>query len=182
MTVEKNAGYDIGSILDEMREEYWQGLSEVEEAREEQQEYITFTLGGETFAFETVHASEVIRVPKLVKIPRVQELIAGVFNLRGEITAAVDIRPLLGLPQPPISTTGRIIVVKSDKFATGILTEKVEGVMPLPLNGLEPVITSLGGTQREYIRGQLNLNGTLIMMLDIKRLLTAPEIVVEHNP
>ncbi len=182
MTAEKKPGYDIRSILEEMKDEYWQGLSEAEEAGEEQQEYITFVLGGETFAFETVYATEVIRVPKLVKIPRVQELIAGVFNLRGEITAAMDIRPLLGLPQPAISATGRIIVVKSERFATGILTEKVEGVTPLPVNGLEPVITSLGGAPREYIRGQLNLDGRLVMMLDIAKLMNAPEIVVEHNP
>ena len=181
MTDETKAGYDIRSILEEMREEYWQGLTDTEETRDEQQEHITFTLGGESFAFETIYASEVIRVPKLVRIPKAQEIIVGVFNLRGEITAAMDIRPLLGLPQPPISSAARIIVVKSDSFATGILAESVSGVTPLPLNGLEPAIRSLDGTQRDYIRGQLNLDGSLIMMLDIVRLLHAPEIVVENR-
>ncbi len=181
MAEEKKTGYDIGSILHEMREEYWQGLAEVEESQEERLECVTFVLGGETYAFETVYATEVIRVPKLVRVPRVREIIVGVFNLRGEITAALDIRPFLGLPQPPLTQAGRIIVVKSDKFATGLLTERVEGVAALPLNSFEPVVKSLTSAQREYIRGQLDVNGNLIMLLDIRKLMAAPEIVAEHK-
>ncbi len=179
--VKKTNTDEIRSILDEMREEYWQALSEVEAAREEQQEFITFTLGGETFAFETIYASEVIRIPRLIKLPRVPEFITGVFNLRGEITAGIDIRPFLGLPQLDLSDSSRIIVVKSEKFATGIIAEKVEGVRALPLNGLEPAIRSFDEKQREFIRGQLNIDGSLIMVLDIARLLQAPEIIITHN-
>jgi purine-binding chemotaxis protein CheW len=177
----KSGTDDIRAILGEMREEYWQGLSEVEEVREEEQEFITITLGGETFAFETGYASEVIRVPKLVKIPRVQELLTGVFNLRGEITAAIDIRPLLGLPQPPLSSVSRIVVVKGERFFTGIIAERVEGVRPLPVNAIEPAVKSINEKQREYIRGQLNIDGMLIMVLDLARLLQAPEIIVDNN-
>lgn len=177
----RNSTDDIRAILEEMREEYWQGLSEVEEVREEEQEFITITLGGETFAFETGFASEVIRVPKLVKIPRVQELLTGVFNLRGEITAAIDIRPLLGLPQLPLSPFSRIVVVKAEKFVTGIIAEKVEGVRPLPVNSFEPAVKSINEKQREYIRGQLNMDGGLIMILDLVKLLQAPEIVIDNS-
>ncbi|WP_243370328.1 chemotaxis protein CheW [Geotalea sp. SG265] len=177
----KNGTDEIRAILEEMREEYWQGLAEVEEVREEEQEFITVTLGGETFAFETGYASEVIRVPKLVKIPRVQELLTGVFNLRGEITAAIDIRPLLGLPQLPLTPLSRIVVVKAAPFVTGIIAEKVEGVRPLPMNAIEPAVTSLDEKQREYIRGQLHVDGMLIMMLDMAKLLQAPDIVVNNH-
>ena len=94
-----SGGYDIQSIIAEMKNEYWEGLAAHEEAYEEQLECVTFVLGGETYAFETIYAAEVIRLPKLVRLPRVQDIIVGVFNLRGEILAAVDIRPLLGLPR-----------------------------------------------------------------------------------
>lgn len=179
--VVKNGTDEIRSILEEMREEYWHALSEVEEAREEEQEFITLTLGGETFAFETGYASEVIRIPRLVKLPRVQDFLTGVFNLRGEITAAIDIRPLLGLPQLPLSPFSRIVVVKSEKFVTGIIAETVEGVRALPLNALEPAVKSLNEKQREYIRGQLNIDGMLIMMLDMAKLLQSPDIVADNN-
>jgi purine-binding chemotaxis protein CheW len=178
---EKTAGYDIRSILHEMREEYWQGLSEVEEEHEEQLECITFALGGENYAFETTYAAEVIRIPKLIKVPGVQEVIVGVFNLRGEIIAALDIRPFLGLPQTPLTAAGRVIVVKSDRFATGLLTETVQGVTGLPFSTFEPAMKSLAGSERGIIRGQMKQDGRLFMLLDIARLLSAPEITVNHR-
>ncbi len=181
MTKDRESGYDIRSILQEMREEYWRSLEGIEKEREEQLECVTFLLGGETYAFETVHAAEVLRVPRLVKVPKVQKPIVGVFNLRGEITAALDIRSLLGLPQPPLTAAARIIVVKGATFATGLLTEEVKEVASLPLSTLEPVATSIAGAQREYIRGQLTVGNGLVMLLDIRKLMAAAEIVVESR-
>lgn len=180
MAEEKKGSYNIRSILHEMREEYWQGLAEAEETPEELLECVTFSLGGETYAFETIHASEVIRIPKLVKVPAVQEIIRGVFNLRGEITAALDLRPLLKLPQPPLSAAGRIIVVKSEAFATGLVTEAVRGVVALNYDAFEPTVKSLTGFQREYIRGQFTHRGELIMLLDIVKVMASPEITVRQ--
>jgi purine-binding chemotaxis protein CheW len=178
MESEKGTAYDINSILTEMREEYWQGLAEVEEVEDEALECVIFTLGGEVYAFESFYAAEIIRIPRLVKVPRVPEIIAGVFNLRGEITAAVDFRPILGLPQPPLGSGGRIIVVKSEKFATGLLAEAVLGVEALQLGTFESVAKSLPGSQREYVRGQLHKDEHHIMLLDIAKLLAAPQMVV----
>src|SRR5664279_1689767 len=131
MIKEGSGGYDIQSILAEMKNEYWEGLAAHEEVYEERLECVTFILGGETYAFETIYAAEVIRMPKLVRLPRVQEIIVGVFNLRGEILAAMDIRPLLGLHREEITSSGRVIVLKSDRFATGLLVEGVKGVESL---------------------------------------------------
>ncbi|HEY6838773.1 MAG TPA: chemotaxis protein CheW [Geobacteraceae bacterium] len=178
MEKEKKSAYDIRSILDEMREEYWQGLAEVEEAEEENLECVTFSLGGELYAFESLYAAEIIRIPRLVKIPKVSDMIVGVFNLRGEITAAVDFRAFLGLSQPPLTSAGRIIVVKSEKFATGLLTETVQGVESLSLSTFEPVVKSLPGMQREYLRGQMHKGDQLVMLLDIAKLLAAPQMVI----
>lgn len=181
MTEQGKANYDIGTILKGMREEYWQSLAESEETVREELDCIYFTLGGEQYAFETIHAAEVIRIPKLVRVPKIQEFIVGVFNLRGEITAAMDIRPLLGLPQPSLTEQGRIIVVKGERFLTGLLVEEVRGVAPLPLDTFEPAVKSLAGVQRDFIRGQVRLDSGLVLLLDTPRLLASPEIAVDHS-
>lgn len=172
--------YDIRSILNDMRQEYWQGLSEKAEVQEELIECITFTLGGEEYAFETIYASEVIRVPKLVKLPGQSSLIVGVFNLRGEIIAAMDIRPMLGLAQPALTGTARIIIIKGKNFTTGILTEAVLGVHSLPLEQFEPVVKSVAASAREFLRGQINLGTEMSMLLDIARLLDSPALVLNN--
>jgi purine-binding chemotaxis protein CheW len=172
--------YDIRSILTEMRQEYWQGLSEKTEVQEELIECITFTLGGEEYAFETGFASEVIRVPKLVKLPGKSTLIIGVFNLRGEIIAAMDIRPLLGIPEPALTRAARIIVIKGKSFTTGIVTEAVLGVHALPLGQFEPVIKSVDSSAREFLRGQIHRGNEMSMLLDIAKLLESPLLVVNN--
>ena len=134
-----------------------------------------FTLGGERFCFETQYASEVIRIPKLVRVPAVQSLITGIFNLRGEITAAMDIRPMLGLPQPEIGGAGRILVVKSDQFASGILVEAALGVQGLCFDSFEP---ATGGVRQQFNRGHFNTENGTIMLLDMEALLASPQIMV----
>jgi purine-binding chemotaxis protein CheW len=176
----ENRGYDIRSILNEMRQEYWQGLSEKTEVQEDLLECITFLLGGEIYAFETIHASEVIRVPKLIRVPGVKGLITGIFNLRGEIIAAMDIRPLLGLPAVPLDVAARIIVIKGESFTTGIIVESVQGVHPLPLDQFEAVVKSVDPAAREFLRGQISLEGDMTILLDLKRLLASQSLIVDN--
>lgn len=178
MGVGNDNGYDIRTILSQMREEYWQALAEEESEAKEMLECLVFTLGGERYACETRYACEVIRVPKLVRVPAVQSLIAGIFNLRGEITAAIDIRPMLGLPQPEIGATGRILVVRADNFATGILAEAAHGVQGLSLECFEPAQAGLSGSKAHYLRGHFNLEEGAVILLDMEALLAAPELLV----
>jgi purine-binding chemotaxis protein CheW len=180
MSIQDRGRYDIRSILSEMKDEYWQGLAGNEELEDERLECVSFLLGGEIYAFETIYASEVIRVPKLVRLPRVQDVIVGVFNLRGEILAAIDIRPMLGLPQPQLGSAARIIVVKSERFSTGLITEGIKGVDALSMESFEPAVKSLSGSQKDFIRGQLPSPAGLVMLLDVLKLMASPEIVVNN--
>ncbi len=173
MALEDEA-YDISAILSQMREEYWQGLAEEEPAPKELLECLVFTLAGASYAFETRHACEVIRIPKLARVPAVPSLITGIFNLRGEIAAAMDIRPLLGLPQPPIGAAGRILVVKAKSFATGIVAEAASGVQGLCLENFQ---AELGEAGRPFLKGQFLHQDGAIMLIDMEALLASPEIM-----
>jgi purine-binding chemotaxis protein CheW len=178
MTIESDSSYDIHAVLGKMRDEYWQGLADEETVSEELLECLVFRLGGERYAFETQYACEVIRIPRLVRVPQVQELIAGIFNLRGEITAAVDVRPMLGLKQPELVAGARVIVVRSDAFATGILAEAALGVQGLSFENFEPCLHGSAGGGQQYVRGHFNDEEGAIVLLDLQALLSSPEMVV----
>jgi len=169
--------YDIHTILDEMRDEYWQGLEQAESGAKELLECLVFVLGGERFAFETQFASGVVRIPRLVRVPAVQELIVGIFNLHGELTAAMDIRPMLGLPQPELTKTGRILVVKSENFSTGILAEAALGIQELSREDFHPVPDGVDGGRR-FVKGRFSGEAGPIILMDLEALLASPEILV----
>jgi purine-binding chemotaxis protein CheW len=178
MGLQDEASYDIHAVLSKMRDEYWQALADEEAAATELLECLVFQLGGERYAFETRHACEVLRIPKLVRVPAVQSLINGIFNLRGEITAAMDIRPLLGLPQPELEAKGRLIVVRAEAFATGILAEAALGVQGLSFDCFEPAQHGSSAGRRDFVRGHFNLEDGPVILLDLEGLLASPEIMV----
>jgi purine-binding chemotaxis protein CheW len=178
MPVQEKNAYDVRAILNKMREEYWDALSDEEAAAQELLECLVFVLGGERYAFETQYACEVIRIPKLVRVPAAQSLVSGIFNLRGEITAAMDVRALLGLPHPEVGRTGRILVVRSETFATGIIAEAAVGVQGLSFDDFEPAAAGASGGERPFARGHFNDPDGAITLLDVERLLASPEIMI----
>jgi purine-binding chemotaxis protein CheW len=55
------------------------------------------TLGGELFAIDLRHVSEVFEVEAVTVVPSMPSLLTGVTNLRGTVITLVDLRGSLGL-------------------------------------------------------------------------------------
>jgi chemotaxis signal transduction protein len=54
------------------------------------------TLGGELFAIDLRHVSEVFEVEAVTVVPSMPSLLTGVTNLRGTVITLVDLRGSLG--------------------------------------------------------------------------------------
>ena len=52
-------------------------------ALEEQQQYLTFMLSGETYAISILRIKEIIQYGQLTEVPRMPDFIRGVINLQG---------------------------------------------------------------------------------------------------
>jgi len=140
-----------------------------------------FHLSGERFALASTAAREVLRLPRLVRIPRVAGHIRGVINLRGQIVAVTDLRPLLGLSGEAVPERGQLIVVEAAGLTTALLTEGVEGIRPIPLSAIEPVTEGLSGFPREAAEGQVVGEDGLLLLLDLEHILSRPEFVVDQK-
>jgi purine-binding chemotaxis protein CheW len=174
--------YEIKRVLDEMRAEYWRSL-ETEEAGEagESRDYLVVRLGGERFGLPTTAAREVLRAPKLVRVPQVPEHIRGVVNLRGEILAVTDLCQVLGLMPAERDAAGRLVVVKAAGLTTALWTEAVEGIRSLRLAAVEPLTEGLSHLPREAIAGQVSEADGLLVLLDLEGLLGQDRFVVDHK-
>jgi len=173
--------YDIVSMLEGMRDDYWKGVSEPEKGPEYLVECVLLMLGGILCAFETSYAVEVIRMPRFAVLPSAGEksLVKGAFTLRGEMFLATDIRPLLALPLVPLEKYSRIILVKSPSFTTGILAESVLEVAELSYGSFQAIDTGSFPSNPEFFRGRLMFNSIDAYMLDMDALLASPEIAVD---
>ena len=173
---------EIRRVLQEMREEYWRGIEEAEESvTAEIREYVVIRLGGERFGLPTEAAREVLRAPRLVRVPRVAEHIHGVINLRGQVVAVTDLRPLLGLPGRNLPANGRLVVVEAVGVTTALLAEEVEGIRSIATDAIEPFTEGLAGFPREAMAGQVSGEGGLLMLLDLDHILSRPEFLIDQK-
>lgn len=171
---------EIEQVLREMREAYWRGIEEDEEGDGvESRDYLLFRLGGERFGVPTPLTREVLRIPPLVRVPQVAEHFRGVINLRGEIVAVTDLRPLLGLAGRELPTAGRLIIVEAAGLLTALLTEAVEGIRTLAVSAIEPATEGLAGFSVQALAGQLSEPDGLLQLLDLEYVLGRPEFVVD---
>jgi len=180
--MQKQQNYEITRILEEMRNEYWRSIEESDESSASAtRDYVVFRLGSERYAVPSTLSREVLRLPKMIRVPRVAGHIRGVINLRGQIVAVTDLRPLLGLGGEDSSSTGQLIVVEAAGLLTALLTDRVEGIHTLDLATIEPVTEGLVGFPKDAAGGQVADENGLLILLDLENILARPEFTVDQK-
>nr|HPO10059.1 chemotaxis protein CheW [bacterium] len=82
------------------------------EAGTNELEILVFRVENETYGINVAKVREVIRPPELLRPPERHPHVLGVFDLRGIVVPAVNVRIWLGLPQQDIRASDRVIVTE----------------------------------------------------------------------
>jgi purine-binding chemotaxis protein CheW len=138
-------------------------------------EFVTFHLGGRLLgaAVEDVH--DVFRIHALTPVPLARPDVAGLLNLRGRIITAIDARIRLGLPPRENSYLGAMAIgVTRHAEHYGPVVDSVGDVLRLSPESLQPPPPSLDATWRAVTLGVCKLPDTLMIALDIDRVLDVP--------
>ena len=63
----------------------------------DESQLVTFLLKDEEFGFDIMSVQEIIRLPKMAKVPRTPAYVDGIANLRGVILPVIDMRTRFGM-------------------------------------------------------------------------------------
>src|SRR5271165_5397117 len=134
-------------------------------------EYVTATVGGQLFGLPIARVQDVFVLDRLTRVPLATPEIAGVLNLRGRIVTAIDMRRRLGLPprsdgRPPLAVG---IELRGESY--GLLIDSVGEVMKLNDGTREPNPINLDGKLARASAGVHRLEGQLLVILDVDRVL-----------
>lgn len=174
--------YDIPKILEQMRADYWHSLEAVEQdGAVAQTDYMVVGFGPQRFGLPATVCREVLRVPRIVKIPRLPRHLPGIINLRGEIVAVTDLRPLLELPAGEAGTSCRLVVVTEGSLKTALLVERVEGLCAVADSAVKPLAEGVAHAAADLFRGKVEGAAGMLMLLDTGRLLARPDLVVDQK-
>ncbi len=129
---------------------------------------VVVCLAGTRYSVDMDAVAEVGRPPHVTRVPGVPSWIAGVANWRGRVLPVIDLRVLLGAPVLDLGVAGRILVMTRDGVTLGFLAERVEGVVSLAMDSLEPVLSTLSRTTASILAGQLAHADGPIAVLDLE--------------
>ncbi|MBI1911733.1 MAG: chemotaxis protein CheW [Deltaproteobacteria bacterium] len=136
---------------------------------------VTFRLGNEEFSLDILKVQEIIRHMDLTRVPRTPEFVDGVINLRGRVIPVLDLRKRFGLKEDEKTNETRIIVVDIDNTTVGLKVDAVSEVLRLPADTVEPPPAIVTGAESDYIKGVGKLDGRLLILLDVAKILTHTE-------
>ena len=117
--------------------------------------HVVVRLGGGRFALPMDAVAEVGRTPGVTRVPGTPGWVKGVANWRGRILGILDLRDLLGLAPDVAAGEGRLVVLSRGGSQVGIVAERVDGVIEVDVEALEPALLTLPAEAGALLAGQL---------------------------
>ena len=138
-------------------------------------QWVTFRLGRETYAINVMQIREVLRYTNIAPVPGAPHYVLGIINLRGSVVTVIDTRARFGLQGEEISDNTRIVILETASHTIGILVDSVAEVVYLNASEIESTPHIGADDNSKYIQGVCNKNNTLLILIDLDRLLTEDE-------
>lgn len=141
-------------------------------------ELLEFRLANESYALETRYVQEVYPLKDLAPMPCTPTFILGMVNVRGNITAVIDIKKFFNLPDKGLTDLHRIILVQGNDIEFGLLADVIVGVRSLAADSLQPPMPTFTGIHSDYLKG---VTKECQVVLDVDRILADPRILVHEE-
>jgi purine-binding chemotaxis protein CheW len=134
-------------------------------------DFVTFSTGDQLFGLPIERVQDVFKPSSLTRVPLAGAEIAGVLNLRGRIVTAVELRCRLGFAARDGGRAPMAIGIELRGESFGLLVDAVGEVLKLPAGELEPNPINLDRNLARLSAGVFRLDGCLLVVLDIDRVL-----------
>jgi purine-binding chemotaxis protein CheW len=137
---------------------------------------VGFRIGRETFGLPISIVREIVRVPEITSVPNAPDYIEGVINLRGRIIPIVDLRKRFGNKSFERNKKNRIVVVELGARAVGLIVHSASEVLRIPPSDIDEPHNVFKEGELNYITGIGKLNGRLVILLDLNKVLERGEL------
>ena len=132
---------------------------------------VGFKLGDELYAVDVLKIVEIIRFAEITSVPRTDDYVLGVMNLRGRVIPVVDLRLRFHLEKFDFDENTSTIVVKFNDEFVGFVVDSVTEVIAINKKMVNPNPPLVGTVGQEYILGIFRFSENLIFLLDIDRVI-----------
>ena len=147
-------------------------------------QYLTFMLGGETFAIGILAIKEIIEYQSLTAVPMMPECVRGVINLRGAVVPVMDLQARFGRPSSPITKRTCIVIVEvraqtengPEGQVIGVLVDAVNEVIDIAPGEVEPPPAFGARIRTDFMQGMGKVKGKFVILLDVDQVFSLDDI------
>jgi purine-binding chemotaxis protein CheW len=130
-------------------------------------QYATFEVAGQLFGVEVAEVQEVLSFSEYTSVPLAPPAVGGLFNLRGQVIAAVDLRVQLGLARQALEGPVMNVILRGEDEPVSLLVDRIGEVVDLDEAAFEPPPDTLTGPARKLVVGTFKMDGRLMLALDV---------------
>ncbi len=135
--------------------------------------YLLFELNQYTFAFDVVKINRIARAVEITPIPNSPDIVTGVINVQGNIMPVIDIRKRFGFPDKKITVNDFLIIGKVKELSIALIIDNVIEIIEFSEDKIIDKKNVLPGIP--YVDGIIKLDGDIIYINDLSRLLSLDE-------
>jgi purine-binding chemotaxis protein CheW len=143
---------------------------------------VGFRIGRESFGLPISLVHEIVRPPEIAAVPHAPEYVRGVMNLRGRIVPVIDLRRRFGENAIENTRKNRILVVEAEGRAVGLMVDSASEVLKISDAQVEPAPSVLAEAAGNYVTGVAKLDGRLIILVDVTKILQPGELQMPPAP
>jgi purine-binding chemotaxis protein CheW len=137
--------------------------------------FILLSVMGTTYALRSDQVQHMEMVENVTRVPNAPAHVDGVVFSRGQVVPAVNLRARFGFDRAPYDLRSRLIVVHSAGRSVGLIADEAREFIRISPSTIQPAQTALTGNGEDYVAGIASLDGRLVVILDLDRLMSFSE-------
>ena len=142
-------------------------------------QYLTFTLGEESYAVDILNVREIRCWEQPTLIPNAEAHVKGVINLRGIIVPVLDLRLQFNVGDPSYTPTTVVIILSATtngrERTMGFVVDTVSDVLNVQDQEIKQLPAFGGSVPERFVDGLTNAGDNVITLLNVASLQTIGE-------
>jgi purine-binding chemotaxis protein CheW len=148
--------------------------------RHDQNQYLTFVLGRETFAIGILRIKEILEYEAPTDVPLMPAFIRGIVNLRGAVVPVIDLCARFGKSSAEVSKKTCIVILETtsgqDTQVLGVVVDAVNEVLEIPDANIEPAPSFGSSVRTDFIEAMGKVRDKFVIILNVNNVLSLDEM------
>lgn len=119
--------------------------------------------------------NEIMHYPKLTLVPGTKKWVKGVANIRGTLLPIMDLQGFLGKNNSPASPKSRVMVIKYEDLAVGLVVDEVLGLKHFNEENQVTAVAKFDASLRSFIQGAFRQDDVETLIFSMHALAGHPD-------